>query len=103
MICQGKAFEQADLLLNDFYLLAALKTKILERDVDNLGPKPKGHEELLRKSQRTWLEVRDTTCELFVTYGFIISGRTSVVDECKARLTMQRIADLQREIGSYLE
>jgi len=98
--CSNVAFEQADELLNAFYQDAMKKTIsiALEMSVTPMN----GHEDLLRQSQRAWLEVRDTTCELNVLYGFIGSGADTVIAQFKARMTMQRIGDLNTEIGRYL-
>lgn len=99
--CDDLAFDQADQMLNDFYQLALQKTKVIEEGMS--GSPYTGQEALLRKSQRAWLDVRDTTCELNVTYGAIGSGSDTAIAACNARLTMQRIDDLQAEIGRYLE
>lgn len=98
--CDNEAFEQADQMLNDFYQFAILKTKALERMM--AGSVYTGQEALLRKSQRAWLDVRDATCELNVLYGAVHSGYEAVIAGCEAKMTIQRIADLQREIGYYL-
>jgi uncharacterized protein YecT (DUF1311 family) len=98
-ICAMVAFEQSDLLLNEFYEHILEVTKDVEQSLSESAYT--GQEVLLRRSQRAWLEVRDSTCELNVLYGAIMSGYDSVVDQCKARLTMQRIGDLQNEIGHY--
>jgi len=98
-VCSMVAFEQSDLLLNEDYKQILEVTKDVEQSLS--GTAYTGQEVLLRKSQRAWLEVRDATCELDVLYGAIHSGYDSVVDKCKARLAMQRIGDLQNEIGHY--
>lgn len=99
--CARALSEQADLVLNEFYQLVLLKTKIIERELDDTAYT--GQEELLRNSQRAWLEVRDTTCELNVLYGAIYRGYDTAVVNCLGRMTVRRVADLQNEIGSYLD
>lgn len=99
--CDFAFSEQADIVLNDFYQLALLKTKIIEREY--AGTVYTGQEDLLRKSQRAWLEVRDSTCELGVLYGAVYRGYDAAVKRCLGRLTIRRIGDLQNEIGAYLD
>ena len=99
--CPNEASNQADLLLNKFYQSAMAKTKAHELSMAESAYT--GQEALLRQSQRAWLDVRDTTCELMVTYGAIMSGAGALSSWCQARLTMQRIADLRTEIGTYLD
>ncbi|WP_281995666.1 lysozyme inhibitor LprI family protein [Ruegeria faecimaris] len=99
--CEHEFFRQADQLLNDYYKIAVIKAKAVERGFD--GTAYSGQEELLRQSQRAWLPVRDTTCDLAVSFGALMSGAAAKVSHCKARLTLQRIADLEKEIGFYLK
>ncbi|WP_170426373.1 lysozyme inhibitor LprI family protein [Ruegeria arenilitoris] len=99
--CAHAFSEQADVVLNDFYQLVLLKTKIIERELGDTAYI--GQEKLLRNSQRAWLEVRDTTCELNVLYGAIYRGYDTAVVGCLGRMTVRRVADLQNEIGSYLD
>ncbi|WP_157971127.1 lysozyme inhibitor LprI family protein [Pseudogemmobacter bohemicus] len=99
--CAHEAFTQADRLLNQFYKTVLVRTKQIEAEF--AGSAYQGQEALLRKSQRAWLEVRDSTCELNVSYGALMSGSSATISECKARLTMQRIGDLRTEIGHYLQ
>ena len=98
--CENLAFDQADEMLNEFYQLALQKTKILEEGMT--GSPYTGQEALLRESQRAWLEVRDTTCELSVTYGAIDSGRDTAIAGCKARLTIQSEDNIQTKIDTFL-
>ncbi|MBT0957470.1 DUF1311 domain-containing protein [Alphaproteobacteria bacterium KMM 3653] len=99
--CSDVAFEQADGLLNAFYGRAMQTAEEYERGQGlALGTM---HSKYLRDSQRAWIDVRDATCELHVTFPDYNSGRDSVVAECKARVTMRRIEELQFEIGEYLD
>ena len=94
--CAHEAFAQADRLLNSFWKTAIAGTKRVEAGF--AGTSYQGQEALLRK-----LELRDTTCELNVAYGALMSGSSAVTAECQARLTLQRINDLEIEIGHYLD
>ena len=99
--CMYEAFRQADDLLNAYYqrLMPAARRAAnqLEGSAYALDGNP------LLESQRAWLPVRDTTCNLRVLYAATGPGRGGVVDGCKARLTMQRIGDLNNELGFTLD
>lgn len=98
--CQNEYFHQADLALNSFYSVVLERTKEIELEWS--GTAYMGQEELLRQSQRAWLNVRDTTCELRMELGAVMSGRDSWISECAARLTVRRIDDLQIQFEGYL-
>ena len=99
-LCDHVAFEQADRILNAFYRRVISEAQRIERYEANAYNT--GLEELVRESQRAWLAVRDSTCELDVTFGAIGAGLESVIAGCKARMTMQRVGDFYYEVGDYL-
>jgi uncharacterized protein YecT (DUF1311 family) len=102
--CGHIAYEQADQMLNNFYQNVLFSTKAIELEkLNNQGIDHAGQETLLRQSQRDWVKVRDSTCELGVSYGSVGSGRDFLVSLCRARLSLQRIDDLQWEIGGFLQ
>ena len=96
-----EAFRQSDALLNSYYqrLVPAVRQAAdqLVGSAYELNGNP------LRESQRAWLAVRDTTCNLNVLYAATGSGRDSHIAGCKARLTMQRIGNLDSELDHFLE
>jgi len=99
--CKSEAYRQADNLLNQYYQQLVPAMRSAANQWVGSGYEIEGNP--LRESQRAWLTVRDTTCNLAVLYGAVMSGRDSTIDGCKARLTMQRIGDLSVELGFYLD
>ncbi|NOR62084.1 MAG: DUF1311 domain-containing protein [Rhodobacteraceae bacterium] len=99
--CMSEAFRQADSLLNSYYQRLVPAVRLAAGQLVGSAYELTGNP--LRESQRAWLAVRDTTCNLSVVYAATGPGRESHIEGCKARLTMQRIGDLDTELGRFLD
>ncbi len=99
--CQNAYNSLTDNSLNSFFLTAIENTRALEASMSE-SAYGDGLEDLLRSSQRAWIDVRDTTCDLLVEYGAVMSGRDSYVSECRGHMTAKRIDSLVAEIGQFL-
>lgn len=99
--CQNVFGSEADETLNQFYKEAVHAAKNVEKQFR--GTAWQGQEELLRKSQRAWVKMRDTTCLLSGQFGAVNSGADADIAECAGRLSIRRVADLQKEIGQYMQ
>lgn len=95
--CALQAFERADAELNALYRQAIAGARETDRSPDNgrvEGDDRPGEEATLREAQRAWVTFRDAHCRL---EGYGERGGSMepmVFDECRARLTRERIAQL---------
>jgi uncharacterized protein YecT (DUF1311 family) len=82
----GAEFEKADRRLNTVY--RALMAKI-----------PSDHGAKLREAQLTWLRFRDLECA-FETMGTVGGSIHPLVEtECRARLTLERVGHLEKQLN----
>lgn len=98
--CHILAHEQSEALLEGYYEAVVFTTKVMELTLQGRGYT--GQEAMLRASQAAWIEMRDLTCGLKVAYAATGVGQATEVARCKARLNMQRMGDLENELGVYL-
>ena len=94
--CAGLDFEKADKELNAIW--PALKVQAIEDD-KNEGKGLRDTENALLESQRAWLTFRDAECKW---QGFAAHGGSMepmLVNMCSAKLTRDRIKQLQTGVS----
>ncbi|MDA5555645.1 lysozyme inhibitor LprI family protein [Shimia sp. MMG029] len=99
--CQNQFYQEADDKLNDYYQSAIQAARNAKYELRNTAWQDQ--EQLLRASQRAWIEMRDATCQLSGEFGAVNSGADADIAECEGRLSIRRIRDLQTEIGGFLD
>ena len=90
--CAEQDWMLADAALNDAYKAAMVVQKSVD---DGLEAKDRGAVVSLRDAQRAWITFRDAAC---AAEGYQMHGGSAepmVIYGCRARLTDQRVADLQ--------
>jgi len=95
--CAAQRFERADAELNALYRRSIADARAADRSPDNgrmPGDDRPGEEATLREAQRAWVMFRDAHCrgEGFAERGG--SMEPMVVEDCRARLARERIAQL---------
>jgi uncharacterized protein YecT (DUF1311 family) len=96
--CAARRFEQADAELNRLWRTTIADAGRFDRSADN-GQSPRdrrSEEALLRRTQRAWIAFRDGQCEIEGMAERGGSLEPMIVNECLARLTRERIAQLNR-------
>jgi uncharacterized protein YecT (DUF1311 family) len=95
--CAGQRFSQADAELNALYRRLIAAARASDRSPDNgrvPGDDRPGEEATLREAQRAWVTYRDAHCR---GEGYAARGGSMepmIFQECRARLTRERIAQL---------
>jgi uncharacterized protein YecT (DUF1311 family) len=95
--CATQRFERADAELNQLYRQQIAAARASDRSPDSgrsEGDDRPGDEETLREAQRAWVAFRDAHCrgEGYAERGG--SMEPMVYEDCRARLTRERIAQL---------
>jgi uncharacterized protein YecT (DUF1311 family) len=93
--CAAIEFERADAELNAEYRRAIVWARDDDREERVAGDDRPGDEATLREAQRAWLAFRDAQCRL---EGYAERGGSMepmVYEQCRARLTRQRTAQLR--------
>ena len=98
--CHAEALEQADVFMDGYFAPAAFTVQVMELTLQGIGYT--NQEETLRENQRAWEVLRDQTCTLKVSLAARPDGAEIEMKRCKARLTLQRIGNLENELGVYL-
>lgn len=89
--CAGRDFRTADADLNAAFGKAMTRMKTLDAD---LPAEQQGAEAALRRAQRAWITVRDSSCEARGRVYFGGSMQSMVVTNCKTDMTRGRTAEL---------
>ena len=95
--CATQRFERADAELNRLYREQIVAARESDRSPENgrsEGDDRPGEEETLREAQRAWVAFRDAHCR---GEGYAARGGSMepmVYEDCRARLTRERIAQL---------
>lgn len=90
--CAGSDFQAADADLNAAFVEAMTRMKSLDADVP---ADQKGAEAALRRAQRAWITVRDSTCEAKGRVYFGGSMQPMVIAGCKTEMTRARTTELR--------
>ncbi len=98
--CHAEALDQAETFMDGYFAPAAFTVQVMELTLQGIGYTKQ--EETLRENQRVWREHRDQTCTLKVSLAARPDGAEIEMNRCKARLTLQRIGNLENELGVYL-
>ncbi len=99
-LCHAEALEQAETFMDAYFAPAAFTVQVMELTLQGIGYTKQ--EETLRENQRVWRDHRDQTCTLKVSLAARPDGAEIEMNRCKARLTLQRIGNLENELGVYL-
>ncbi len=94
--CAGDAFERADAEFNTLWRRTITGARANDRSPDNgrMAGDDRTEEATLREAQRAWVNFRDAHC---TWEGFAERGGSlepMVYEECRARLTRERTAQL---------
>jgi uncharacterized protein YecT (DUF1311 family) len=97
--CAGIDFERADAELNRLWRTLTAGAQANDRSPDSGRSETdrRSEEEILRRGQRAWVQFRDAQCEYEGLSERGGSMETLIVNQCLARLTRQRIAQLRGE------
>ena len=92
--CAADAFERADAALNRLWREVVADAQQAAREIDRSHDTRPTSEAVIRDAQRAWITFRDGQCtyEAYADRGGSIEPL--VYDECRARLTRERIAQL---------
>lgn len=93
--CAAIDFERADAELNAEYRRAVAWARDADREERAFGDDRPGDEATLREAQRAWVAFRDAQCRL---EGYGERGGSMepmVYEQCRARLTRERTAQLR--------
>jgi uncharacterized protein YecT (DUF1311 family) len=96
--CAEQDWLAADAGLNAAWAVAMAEMRRLD---EALAPDQRGAAEYLRRGQRAWITFRDETC---AAEGFRMrggSGEAMLIYACRARLTAQRVQDLEELAVRY--
>lgn len=96
--CAEQDWLAADAELNAAWARAMAAMRQLD---ENLASEQRGAVGHLRQGQRAWITFRDETC---AAEGFVMrggSGEPMLIYACRARLTAQRVVELEKLVAGY--
>lgn len=99
--CASADFQRADAALNAQWKNTVARVKRIDADFDRSRDKRPGNYDTLLAAQRAWLTYRDQHC---ASEGYTMRGGSAermMINQCMARLTEARTAQLKDLIEEY--